>query len=256
MHPTDFEVEPGVLFGEWLHAELDANVHFERNGFMPDRVRAVAERLQQNRPDPSRFIVEIPWLDSFSAFTAPGRYIYFGRRLLERCPDEDSTAFVIAHEIAHHDLGHLSLFTGPFSRHAARLQAGALAVLFFRLLQKRIYSPEWELAADRRAIEMCLAAGYDGVKCLRLFHIFELIALDYGDLGMVFGLDPASDQELSPEASVMTKARIWLYQRQRGYLPIQDRLAMARDHLERLVGHRVVLPFSVRAARELRGRNI
>jgi predicted Zn-dependent protease len=253
MHPTDFEVEAGVSFGEWLHSEIDANVHLERNGFMPDRVRAVAARLQQNRPDSSHFIVEIPWLDSFSAFTAPGRYIYFGRRLLERCPDEDSTAFVIAHEIAHHDLGHLSLFSGPFSRHAARLQAGALAILFFRLLQKRIYSPEWELAADRRAIELCLEAGYDGVKCLRVFRILELVALDYGDLGMVFGLDPASERELSPEASVMTKARIWLYQRRRGYLPIQDRLAMARDHLESLVGHPVTLPFSVRATRELGG---
>lgn len=249
MHPTDFEVEPGLPFSEWLHREIDENVHFERNGFMPDRVRAVAERLQRGRGEAERFVVEVPWLDAFSAFTAPGRYVYFGRRLLERCPDEDTTAFVIAHEIAHHDLGHLDLFTGPFSRHASRLQAGALAVLFFRVLQKRIYSPEWELAADRRAIELCLEAGYDGAKCLRLFHILEFIALDYGDLGMVFGLDPASDQELSAEASIMTKARIWLYQRKRGYLPIQDRLAMAREHLERLLGRRVVLPFSVRSVR-------
>jgi len=96
---------------------------------------------------------------------------------------------------------------------------------------------------------VCLAAGYDGAKCLYVFRILEIIALDYGDLGMVFGLDTESDQELSPEASTMTKTRIWLYQRRRGYLPIQDRLAMARDHLELLLGRRVIIPFTVRSVR-------
>ena len=38
-------------------------------------------------------------------------------------------------------------------------------------LQKRITVPEWELAADRRAIELCLEVGYDGVKCLRVFRV-------------------------------------------------------------------------------------
>jgi predicted Zn-dependent protease len=120
----------------------------------------------------------------------PGKYIYFARRLLERCPHEESAAFVVAHEIAHHDLGHMGIFNGPFTRQAARLDAGKLAVLFFRMLQKRIYSPEWELAADRHAIDLCLKAEYDPAKCLYLFHVLEMIALDVGDLGAVYGLDP------------------------------------------------------------------
>ena len=225
MWSSDFELNPGEWFGDWLHAQIADNAFIEKNGHMPDRVRAAATRLQQDRPTDQRFVAEVPWLQSFSAFTAPGKYVYFSRPLLERCPHEDAAAFVIAHEIAHHDLGHLELFSGPFARHAARLQVGVLAILFFRMLQKRIYSPEWELAADRRAIDLCLKAGYDPAKCLYLFHILELIALDYGDLGMVYGLDPDSDQELSAEATTITKARIWLYQRERGYLPIQDRQA-------------------------------
>jgi hypothetical protein len=236
MHPTDFEIEPGVWFGEWLHKEIADNAFLEQHGFMPDRARQIASRLQASRPEAARFVVEVPWLKAITAFTAPGRYVYFGRRLLERCPTEDAAAFVVAHEIAHHDLGHLNLFNGPFARHAARLGPAALAVVFFRMLQKRIYSPEWELDADRRAIELCLGAGYDGQKCLYLFHVMQMIALDYGDLGMVYGPDPGSDQELSSEATLMTKARIWLYQRQRGYLPIQDRWAMAREHLAAITG--------------------
>lgn len=215
---------------------------------MPDRARVVAERLQAPRPRHERFVVEVPWLKAITAFTAPGRYIYFGRRLLERCPDEATAAFVIAHEMAHHDLGHLSLFRGGFAQRAARMNAGMLAILFFRMLQKRIYSPEWELAADRRAIDLCLEAGYDGAQCLHLFHILELIALDFGDLNMVYGLDPESDQELSPEASLVTKARIWLWQRQRGYLPIQDREAMAWEHLSAVTGKVMRPPPSARRA--------
>ena len=116
MWSGDFELEPGEWFGEWLYNEIATGVHIEQHGFMPDRVRAAAERLQRDRPPDERFIGVVPWLDAFNAFTAPGRYIYFGRRLLERCPHEDSAAFVIAHEIAHHDLGHLDLFAGRLTR--------------------------------------------------------------------------------------------------------------------------------------------
>ena len=198
---------------------------------MPDRVAAAAARIQNNRPSAERYIGVVPWLSSFYAFTAPGKYVYFGRRLLERCPSEDSVAFVVAHEIAHHDLGHLDLFAGRFAKRLAGMAAGTVAVLFFRMLQKRIYSPEWELAADRRAIDLCLEAGYDPEKCLYFFHILELIYMDYGDEEAVFGLDSESDQELSPEASVVTRARIWLYQRERGYLPVRDRLAELKEYL-------------------------
>ena len=231
---SDFEIEPGVSFGTWLHAQVAENAFFERNGFMPDRARRVAEQLQLDRDADARFTVEVPWLRVFTAFTAPGQFIYFSRRLLERCPDDETTALVIAHEIAHHDLGHLDLFRGAFGRHAARLGAGSVAVLFFRMLQKRIYSPEWEIAADRRALELCIAAGYDPYKCLRLFDVLERWSLDHGDLEGVYGLDPESDDELSSEASLFVKARIWVYQRQRGYLPIQDRRALLRRHLESL----------------------
>lgn len=231
MWSGDFEIASGEWFGEWLYKEIAANAYIEQSGFMPDRVRSAAMRLQTMRPAAERYIAVVPWLESFYAFTAPGKYVYFGRRLLERCPHEDAAAFVIAHEIAHHDLGHIAIFAGPFARRLASLTAGAIAVLFFRILQKRIYSPEWELAADRRAIDLCLEAGYDPEKCLYLFHLLELIYLDYGDLGAVFGLDPQSDQELSPEASLATKARIWLYQRERGYLPVQDRLGEIKEYL-------------------------
>ena len=235
---SDFLVEPGLTFGEWLRKEVEAAAFIERNGFFPEQVERVARRLQADRAPEDRLEVVVPWFRIRSAFTAPGRYIYFSRGLLERCPHDEAVAFVIAHEIAHHDLGHLDLFRGRFAQHAARMHGGRLMVLFFRLLQKRIYSPEWEGEADRAAIEMCVRAGYDGARCLYLFHVLSLLMLDAGDIAGVYGLDQESDQELSPEADLLTKARIRLYHLRRGYLPLQDREALVREHLETVLGER------------------
>jgi hypothetical protein len=44
---------------------------------------------------------------------------------------------------------------------------------------------------------------------------------------IIYGLGPDSDEELSPETTLVAKTRLWLRQRQRGYLPIQDRCAEA-----------------------------
>jgi len=242
MWSSDYQLPSGEWFGEWLHAVIAEQAVLEQNGFMPDRVRSAAARLQAYRRPDERFEVEIPWLREFTAFTAPGRYIYFSRRLLECCPYEDAAAFVIAHELAHHELGHLDYFRGSVAKRAARFQPARLAMLFFAVLQRHVYSVESEIAADQRAIDLCVDAGYDAGKSLYLFRILELIALDYGDLNGVYGLDRESDRELSPDASAILKARVWLYQRRRGYLPIQDRLAELQRYLVRTRGIEARLP--------------
>jgi predicted Zn-dependent protease len=230
----DVEIESGVWLGEWLHQEIDQAVVLERDGFFPEQVARVSEQLQRDRTPENRLIVRIPWLTLFTAFTAPGRYIYFSRRLLERCPTDETVAFVIAHEIAHHDLNHFGFFQRRFARRAMKLGPGAAMVLFFRALQHHVYSPEWETAADLKALELCLAAGYDGKKCLRLFDVIEKWFLYHRDFDGVYGLDRESDEELSPEATLLTKIRIWMYLRRRGYLPIQDRRGLLIRHMDSL----------------------
>jgi len=60
---------------------------------------------------------------------------------------------------------------------------------------------------------------------LGVFDVFRNYLLDLGDIDGVYGLDQDSDEELSPDADFMTKARIWLWLRRKGYLPIEDRKA-------------------------------
>src|SRR4051794_33940068 len=108
---SDFQIDKDNSFGEWLHQQIAEAAYFEQEAWAIDRVRRVESRLQAVRPQEEPLIVEIPWLELFTAFTGPGRYIYFSRRLYERCATDEHVAFVIAHEMAHHDLRHVDLFS-------------------------------------------------------------------------------------------------------------------------------------------------
>jgi len=228
----DFQIEKDTSFGEWLHQQMLDSAHFETEVWAVDRVRRVEDRLQAGRTASERLIVEIPWLQVITAFTAPGRYIYFSRRLYERCAIDDQVALVVAHEIAHHDLGHIDLLA-HWAPKIMKLPGASLFAFVFHALERRLYGPEKECDADRRGLDMCLAAGYDGDRALELFDILEQHALDMGDHDMVYGPDEESDNELDEDASWMTKAQIWAWQRKRGYLPIRDRREMLLKHLRR-----------------------
>jgi predicted Zn-dependent protease len=193
-------------------------------------VQRVTERLQGRRPAEERRETVILWAAYATAFTAPGRYVYITRPLLERCPDDECAAFIVAHELGHHELGHLDLFPG-WTENLRGLVGVRFAVDAVRALEKRFYGPERECDADRKGLDLCLAAGYDGARCLHVLEILQLYALDMGDVDVVYGPDPESDQELADDAPWSTRARIWMWQRTRGYLPLQDRVGLLRAHL-------------------------
>ena len=225
--PQDLEVTPGVSLGQWLYDELGEEVLFETEPWALERVERVLARLTPQRPGKRALRVVIPSVTAVAAFTAPGPFIFFNRGLYQLCPDDDTTAFVIAHEIAHHDLGHLSLVPDWMGR-MARRWSGKIAVMIAGAVTKRLYGPERECDADLYALRLCMKAGYDPERCLHLFLVLENYFLDHGDISAVVGTDAESDQELEPTASRVTKLRVWAYQRMRGYLPVRDRLFTLR----------------------------
>lgn len=220
-------------FGDWLHQQITETFCLEKEAWAVDRVRRVSDRLQGGLSPSERYIVEIPWIDIFTAFTAPGRYIYFGRLLYEKCATDEQVAFVIAHEIAHHELRHIDLFAG-WAQRVVRLPASTLLASALHTLESRLYGPEKESEADRYALELCLAAGYEGRLCLGVFDVLEQYALDMRDLDSVYGPDADSDDDLDINAPWKTRAQMWLWQRHRGYLPIRDRRQMLLKHLAQL----------------------
>jgi predicted Zn-dependent protease len=118
----------------------------------------------------------------------PGRYIYFSRRLLQLCRHDEVAAFVIAHEIAHHDLGHFDTLARWLPRIMGAGLANMLTVLF-RRMEKVLRNAQKESDADRRAIDLCLQAGYDPRRCLLIFEILENFSLDVGAVDAALGPD-------------------------------------------------------------------
>lgn len=112
------------------------------------------------------------------------------RGLLQCFPGDAATAFVLAHEIAHHDLGHVQIVTPQVARLHV-LPGGITAALLLRLCLKPLRQPARETVADVYALHLCIAAGYEGAQCLELFDALERFALDHGDLDTVFGSDAA-----------------------------------------------------------------
>jgi predicted Zn-dependent protease len=229
--------EPHEALDEWLRRELLA-------AFPPDgdttrwpaiEVSRVMARLQSARRNGPELVADILWISDVTAFTLPGRYIYISRRLLERCPSDHQVAFVLAHEIAHHELGHLH-GVDEVAGSAPRLIPGALAgrialVTAALLIERRVHGPENEADADARALELCVAAGYDGSRCIQLLDILEADSLDRGDLDIVYGLEDASDPDVRERHPWLLDARVWAWERLRGYLPLRERKARLRAQL-------------------------
>jgi hypothetical protein len=218
--------------GEWIYRFMRWNIQIEEEAWALERVKRVMGRLCAGRME-KPFIVIIPWLQWMSAFTTPDRYIFFSRRLFEQCRTDEEVAFVLAHEIAHHELGHLDVFKHVEARIHPLPKNEITTTLLYHLV-RRLYGPENECAADRHAIDLCRAAGYDGLKCIEIFDALEDHALDMGDHDGVYGPNAGSDDELDENASWKTKAQIWIWQRKRGYLPIRDRRQMLRKYVARL----------------------
>jgi predicted Zn-dependent protease len=222
--------DPECEIGDIIYAAIRDNVVIEREAWAIDRVNRVMTRLGNARGKQNEFIVIIPWLQGFpSAFTAPGRYVFFSRSLFQLCRCDEMAAMVIAHEIAHHDLGHLRLLRGRFANAIGMRFKFAISALY-RIIQKQLNGPEQERDADRHALELCLKAGYDGDKCISVYDILSKVSLDMRDTEGVYGLHEEENQ-LAGKLSLSAKVNKWIYQRRRGYFSIRDRKELLQKYL-------------------------
>lgn len=181
-----------------LRKKIEAQLVVEREGWAVDRARQVTAQLQAEVPADERFETLVVLSKDHNAFTVPGRTIYLSRRLLEYLLDDAAAAFVIAHELAHHHLGHLpgpyrgpSIFDAPIAQH------------------------EHELHADLHAIELCIAAGYDPDRCITALQMLDAIVLHAGDLEGSLGAETDAAGEVA----------------RRGYLPVRERIARVQAHV-------------------------
>src|SRR5215831_4111715 len=150
-----------------LHRELlDEYASEKEEPWVAERLGRVMERLNAVRQDGTPLLAHCLRIPVYTAFTVPGRNPYIARQLLERLPSDESTAFVLGHEVAHHDLQHLQRFHTWLDV----LPKGEVGLVLASLVWKashRLYGPERESQANQYAIELCLDAGFDGELCPR-----------------------------------------------------------------------------------------
>lgn len=229
--------------GEVLHAWLLAEYGHETEAWPVERVSGIMARLERVRAAcpvpgacPRPLACEILWAAGLNAFAAPGRYVYITRALLQEGTDEAPIAFVLAHEMAHHDLGHVALLRG-WARRLVALPEGRLRNAAARLVRSAewaTYSAEMETAADSYALDLCLAAGYDGPACLGLFDVLRRYLLDHRDIDGVYGPD---DDMFGAGPFGEWARRNW--RRARGYPPVSERREALRARLRDDYGLRV-----------------
>jgi Zn-dependent protease with chaperone function len=120
--------------GERLHSVFVRQLGLRNRDFSHERVaRAMAA------PNPARAPLapmtgEVLWASAPTAFTLPGPYVYMTRRFIDRCTSDTPVAFALAHEIGHHDLGHLQRTERWIDSTLAHIPA-ALTVLAFERLR-------------------------------------------------------------------------------------------------------------------------
>lgn len=111
-------------------------------GGQADRVKPIAAKLnaiRHARGFKSKQALVL-WTPGYSAVTKRGPYIYIARAIVEKLSD-DAIAFILAHEMGHHDLRHLS---------------PTVVIAGFLGNRQRM-----EFQADRYGLELAVEAGFD-----------------------------------------------------------------------------------------------
>jgi predicted Zn-dependent protease len=243
----EWDLRSDAALGEQLHRLLTEEYGVETEAWATERITRVLERLNAVRErcpfpgaNPYPLRAEILWVGEMNAFAAPGGWVYITRELLQRFCTDDPVAFVIAHEMAHHDLGHVRILSGTLAerlRQHLPEDAAALALLLWKNAQNKLSSSDLEVAADRYALDLCIAAGYNPYDCLNLFHALESYYLDHRDLDGVFGPDcsPSSPSDsLLNRALNLAQGERW--KRSRGYPSLRARKATLLRQIQEYTG--------------------
>ena len=152
--------------------------------------------VNSSRPDLfSGYFVTILDTMEFNAFASPGGHIFLTRGLVNAATSEDMLASVIAHEIAHINLGHgMQIIRDMRISSEAEEMAGRAAALtgntqaaqrllairnstdqILDTLMRSGFSQPQEFAADREAVTLLVAAGYDPGALVEVLRILQRV---------------------------------------------------------------------------------
>jgi predicted Zn-dependent protease len=194
----------GDLILDWLVSEYGR----ENGGETINRCERLLQTLAPGEDGPSPWRPVVLTTSETFALTAPGRAVYVTEGFLKLTRDDDAPlALALAHEIAHHHLGHVA--SGASSRWRDWLgESAGLPILAAAGVNRLLFSAEQEYAADRDGLAQCHRAGLDLTRCLGLFDILAR----WESAGRELGVGLPGDW-----LGGSTPFRAWLRERLSGY---------------------------------------
>ena len=137
--------------------------------------RIASQLLSKLRNKERKYCFMLDQAASPNALAFPGGFIFLSEKLFDLCAeDTDAIAFVLAHEIAHciHGDANKRFLTKAAITGLLRMQTRGTSPPLRQLLAHLVqqgYSREQELRADRFAVALTQAAGFDPEGGCRLF---------------------------------------------------------------------------------------
>jgi predicted Zn-dependent protease len=212
---------------ERLHSLLMRGFGLRTRDFSHTSVERVMAALNTAREPLPPMIGEVIWASAPVAFTLPGHYAYISRSLIEYCASDAAVGFALAHEIGHHDLGHIRRVDRMLAAQGLARMPRRLALAGVELLSRRLYSRDHEFWADAYAIGLCRRAGFDPNACLQCFDVLTRYALDHHDLDGVYGSDDELEFDPDQAANALDRAvielRLWRARHRRSHPSLHER---------------------------------
>ena len=171
--------------------------------FGNNRLSAIAQKLTSSLRNRERHhSFKLDRSGELNACALPGGFIYMSEKLFDLCGEDiDAIAFVLAHEIAHgiHGDANKRFLTRTAINGLLRLRTRGMSPAVQQLLGHLIqqgYSREQEFRADRFAVALTLAAGFDPLGGCRLFSNLRKHEPEPNRLGAYFSSHPAAPERI------------------------------------------------------------
>lgn len=177
--PATSNYRQGVLHSKQLvaqYGQLENPFVRDYFGYLTGRL---LDALRRHKPQADGFQVVLLATDQPMGFSAGGGFILVSRGLLLSLSSEAELAFIVGHEVAHQQLGHLDDLSS-----VDELGPGA------------------ELAADRFAVSLMALAGYDPRLALQALRNAYGVKSSWGH----FGRYPQLDDRLVAIRSQLSKS--------------------------------------------------
>jgi len=168
----DAEFQMGYLLAQVYEEKVAAHA----NNRLTDIAGCLTEKLRNQY---RKHTFKLDDTQPLNALAIPGGFIFLSESLFDQCGEDiDAIAFVLAHEIAHgiHGDANKRFLSRTVINGLLKLRTRGISPPVQQLLAHLIqqgYSRDQEFRADRFAVALTKAAGFDPMGGCRLFSMLE-----------------------------------------------------------------------------------